>query len=60
MSASTNDLTPCEMYGAIFRRGVRYTMTKGFIHTDMGELGQNLVAVYEATMHLPENSVGRD
>ena len=53
-------LTKCQMYGHIFRRRVRYTMAKGFVHKDMGELGHDLVAVYEATRHLPENSGGKD
>ena len=60
MTTNHNTLTKCQMYGEIFRRRVQYTMGKGFTHKDLGELGHDLVAVYEATRRLPENSGGKD
>ena len=51
-----------EIYGHLFRRGVRFDMARGFylIKPEKVELGQDMIAAYEATKHLPENSGGKD
>lgn len=58
----THGLTRCQIYGFIFRRGVRFSMARGFflIKPEKIDLGHDLVAAYEATMDLPESSGGKD
>ena len=58
----THGLTRCQIYGSLFRRGVRFDMARGFclIKPEKVELGQDMIAAYEATKHLPENSGGKD
>lgn len=54
--------TKVEIYGYLFRRGVRFDMARGFylIKPEKIELGHDMIAAYEATVHLPENSGGKD
>ena len=58
----THGKTRVEIYGYLFRRGVRFDMARGFylIKPEKVELGQDLIVAYEATKHLPENSGGKD
>lgn len=55
-------LTPVQIYGHLFRRGVRFSMSRGFslVKPERIDLGHDMVAAYEATMHLPESSGGKD
>lgn len=59
---ATHGLTRCQIYGALFRRGVRFDMARGFylVKPEKTELGHDLVKAYEDTMHLPESSGGKD
>ncbi len=55
-------LTPVQIYGFLFRRGVRFEMARGFylVKPERVDLGHDLVVAYEATMDLPESSGGKD
>jgi len=55
-------LTRCQIYGHLFRRGVRFEMARGFflVKPEKVELGGDLVDAYEKTMHLTESSGGKD
>lgn len=55
-------LTPTQIYGHLFRRGVRFEMAKGFylVKPEKLDLGQDMIAAYEATRPLPESSGGKD
>lgn len=59
---STHGLTRCQIYGVIFRRGVRFELGRGFylIKPEKIDLGHDMVRAYEKTMHMPETSSGRD
>lgn len=54
--------TRVELYGYLFRRGVRFSLGRGFflIKPEKLDLGHDLVAAYTATMGLEENSGGKD
>ncbi len=56
----THGLTRCQIYGCLFRRGVRFFMARGFflVKPEKIDLGHDLVAAYENTMHLEEASGG--
>lgn len=61
---TTHGLTRCQIYGVLFRRGVRHArMGVGYYYKgDHGrvDLGNDMLAAYEATMDLPELSGGKD
>lgn len=54
--------TRVEIYGHLFRRGVRFELARGFylVKPEKIDLGQDMIAAYEATMGLQENSGGKD
>lgn len=58
----THGLTRCQLYGVLFRRGVRFELRRGFylVKPERVDLGHDMVAAYEATMHLSESSGGKD
>ena len=57
-------LTPCQIYGVLFRRGVRHAcMGVGYYYkgeTGRVALGDDMLKAYEATTHLQETSGGKD
>jgi hypothetical protein len=57
-------MTRVQLYGCLFRRGVRHAaMGVGYYYRGESgrvELGDDMLAAYEATMHLHEQSGGRD
>ena len=57
-------LTRCQIYGRLFRRGVRHgRMGRGWYYkSEVGrvDLGDDMLEVYEKTAHLKETSGGRD
>lgn len=55
-------LTPVQMYGRLFRRGVRFDLARGFylVKPERVGLGHDMITAYKATMHLPESSGGKD
>ena len=55
-------LTPVEIYGALFRRGVRHAvMGKGYYTTKPRvDLGDDMLIAYELTIDVVETSGGRD
>lgn len=59
---TTHGLTRCQIYGHLFRRGVRFELAKGFylVKPERVNLGHDLVKAYESTMDLIENSGGKD
>lgn len=58
----THGLTRCQIYGHLFRRGVQFSMSKGFslVKPERIDLGHDIVAAYEATMRLRESSGGKE
>lgn len=55
-------LTRVQIYGHLFRRGVRFELARGFylIKPEKVDLGHDMLKAYDATMHLQENSGGKD
>ena len=57
-------LTQTEIYGRLFRRGIRHAaMGVGYYYRGESgrvDLGDCMIEAYEATAHLPELSGGKD
>jgi hypothetical protein len=60
----THGLTLCQIYGVLFRRGVRHAgMGVGYYYKGENgkvDLGNDMLKAYEITTHLQETSGGRD
>lgn len=61
---TTHGLTLCQIYGVLFRRGVRHAaMGRGYYYKGENgrvDLGDDMLEAYDKTMHLVETSGGRD
>lgn len=55
-------LTRCEIYGALFRRGVKHSHGQGYylVRPVRRDLGHDMLAAYRMTMDVPEGSGGKD